>query len=484
MGIDQGTGGTTAVIYDNSLHELVHAYRAVTTSTPREGWVEQNPQEVLASVVEAVAEALASPEQRPHHDGISAAGLANQGESVLAWDRTSGEALSPVLVWSDRRSVASLRRSRIDAAKIQALTGLRLSSYFCAPKYRWLLENNDAVASAARKGSLVLGTLDSWLLWNLSRERSILTDESTASRTLLRELHARRWSSVLCGEFGIDQDFLAPMVPSMFFYGNLTNSAWKSPVPLYASLVDQTASLYGNRCLAEGDIKITFGTGAFVYVNSGAKVTTVPQGLLASVAWSDAAHVTYAVDGGVLSAGSALEALCEQGILSSSDEIDSLIEGLRPNGYFLPALHGLGAPWWNENARARYEPDCLSKPQRAKAVIDGIAFRVRDIVEAARRAGVEIPRRIRVDGGLTHLESLMRRQADVLGVALECGVTAEATALGAAAMAAQAAGLPSVELLRQLPSGKCFFPVISGVQGDKEYDGWLQFVQRCAESDT
>lgn len=438
LGIDEGTTAVKVAAFDRELNPLCSARRNVGTAHPRAGWVEQDPEEVLSAVVEAVAEVL---DDAP--GPISACGLDHQGESVLAWDADTGRALTPIIVWQDKRSaeVLSGLREAGDAEEIAERSGLPLDPYFSAGKLAWLLENDRPVRDSAAQGRLRAGTVDSFLVDRLGGR--FATDLSTASRTQLYRLGERDWDDWLLERFSIPKELLPPLGRSFGELGRLRHPSWRQELPLNAQVCDQQAALAGNGCAAAGQVKATYGTGVFVLAHVGDRIPQSEQGLLPTVAWADDERIEFALDGGVFSAGSLLEWLCrELAIADSPRELGELAAtvpdaaGVR----ILPALAGLGSPWWNEQARGVLAGlDGGTKPAHiARAALEAIAWRVADIVEEVR-GEVEIES-LRVDGGLTNEALLMQLQAEAIGAPVEVG-SAEATVTGAAGLAAVGAGL-------------------------------------------
>lgn len=475
LGIDQGTTGTSVLAFDQGFHPVARAYRPVHSHHPRPGWVEQDPLEIIQTVVEAVAEVLS---KVGGARVIRAAGLTNQGESVLAWDKHTHEPLTPVLVWSDRRAagVAEELRQRGLAGRVRQLSGLQLSDYFCASKYAWLLQHDPGVRKAANEGRLCLGTLDTWLALKLSDQA--YSDQSTASRTQLVYLNSGEWDQELLEVFGIPAEALPEIKPALGPWGNLAHPEWRGELPWFASLVDQPAALAGSGCLEPGELKITYGTGCFVLVNAGATVPGAGEALLASIAWSTAGHKTYALDGGVFTAATAVNWLVELGLAHSPEETSALAMASRDTSVrFLPAFTGLGAPWWDARTRGVFAglTAGTTRADLVRAVLDSIALRVRDIVEAMQAAGIPKPQALRVDGGLSQSPYLMQRQADLLGLPIERSGQSEATAFGAAILAASVAG--QVEL-GKVPFAvqQRFEPQMGEAEREEEYAGWLEWL--------
>lgn len=484
LGVDQGTTGTACVAYDEELRAVAEAYRELPNRYPHPGRVEQDPEDVVSTVVETVGEVL---EKIGGPENVEVVGLDNQGETVVAWDAETGRALGPTVVWSDGRG-AEVTARLAEAGHgdgVRRLTGLTLDPYFSAAKLSWLLEHDEAVRDVARAGTLRLGTLDAWLSWRLSGGRS-LTDHSTASRTQLLGLRSGAWEPELLDLFGVPEECLPGVRPSLGDWGELYHPSWGGPLPWRASLVDQPAALAGNGCFAEDETKVTYGTGCFVVTNAGGEPPEPPEGLLASVAWSRDDALTYALDGGVFTAGTAVGWLRSMGIVAEVAETADLALSVEDAGgvRFLPAFTGLGAPWWEGEARGAFAglSGGTTKAHLVRAVLDAIAFRVRDVLEAAWRGGQSRPQSLRVDGGLTKNRYLMQRQADLLGLPVELGPSSEATATGAAVLAAISAGLLDERQVKERVEVRgAFQPRLSKDERDTEYAGWLDWLRQARE---
>jgi glycerol kinase len=484
IGIDQGTTGTTCIAFDLNLRPVAQTYRPLTSRHPHPGWVEQDPEEIVATVVEGVGELLA---RIGGPAGVQAVGLDNQGESVLAWDAQTGRALTPVLVWSDRRALDIVTRLRGQghAPRVQELTGLELNDYFAAAKMAWLLERSPAVQEARTRKRLQFGTLDTWLALRLGGQAAVTTDQSTASRTQLLGLASGGWEPELFAMFGIPAESLPIVRPSLGDWGTLSHPSWNGALPWRASLVDQPAALAGNACFRPGEMKVSYGTGCFLLANAGSSPPRPGNGLLASIAWSRADTRTYALDGGVFTAGTAIEWLVGLGIVSSAAETAGLAEAAGDSGVrFLPAFTGLGAPWWDGEARGVFSglTAGTTRGDLVRAVLDSIAFRVRDIAEALWASGQPRPSALKVDGGLSKNRYLMQRQADLLGIPIEIGATAEATACGSATLAAIAADLLTEDAARaSFTVAHRFEPQISADRREHDYARWKNWIARARE---
>jgi glycerol kinase len=480
LGIDEGTSAVKAVLYDTDLRPVAEARRDKRLSYPRSGWVEQDASEVLAAVVEAVAEVLSAAGSRE----VTACGLDHQGESVLAWDAGTGEPLTPIVTWQDKRSQPIL--DRLAAAghgdQIQARSGLPLDPYFSAAKLTWLLENDDSVSRARDSGTLRLGTVDSFLCDRLGA--GFATDLSTVSRTQLGPLG---WDPALLEIFGVPLETLPAIADTAGDLGVLRHPSWPVELPLRARCVDQQAALAGAGCVKPGLVKATYGTGVFVLAHAGSSRPSPPGGLLPTVAWRIDGRVEWAIDGGVFTAGALLEWLSRDlGLAADPAALAALAasvddaDGVR----VLPALSGVGAPWWKPSARAVLAGITAgTRPSHvARAALEAIAWRVADVLDVVRQT-VPVPVEVlRVDGGLTRDPTLLRLQADSAGVTVQRGAI-DATAAGAAALAAVGAGIweSTLEIAERIPVGEPVVPARDDRWRVGAHAEWRAFVERAIE---
>ncbi len=476
LGIDEGTTAVKASLLDTSLRAVAHASRPVALSHPRPGWVEQDPELILRAVVEAVAEVLAQAEGRE----VLAAGIDHQGESVLAWDGRDGRALTQVVVWQDKRQeelLAGLERDRIEER-----SGLPLDPYFSAGKLAWLLRNDGAVRAARERGTLRLGTVDAFLLRRLARER-VATDLSTASRTQLLALGGVDWDEELLRAFGVERELLPAIGASFGELGELRHRDWPMALPLRAQLVDQQAALAGSGAVSAGELKATYGTGVFVLGRTAAPARA--RGLLPTVAWAGAGEEpAHALDGGVFSAGALLDWLSRGlGLAADTGALLAAAAAVPDSagGRVLPALSGLGAPWWRSDALGVVAGlhAGVRTGHLARAALESITWRVADIVEAMS-AVVQVGE-LRVDGGLTRDATLLALQADALGLPVRVGPP-DATARGAAMLAGVGAGVFATveEAAAQLPAGRVVNPVMGEGERARLRARWREFVEAGA----
>jgi glycerol kinase len=478
LGVDEGTTAVKAALFDERLAPLREARREKQSRRPRPGWVEQDGEEVLRAVVDAIAELLADAPGE-----VVACGLDHQGESVLAWDAETGVPLSPIVVWQDKRSLEVLERLAGAEDEIRARSGLPLDPYFSAGKLAWLLEHDEAVARAQEAGTLRMGTVDSFLSDRLGA--GFATEASTASRTQLHALGTPGFDPWLCERFGVPVDVLPEVRDTAGELGTLRHSAWPVELALRGQVVDQQAALAGAGCVFPGRVKATYGTGVFILAHVGDAIPRPTGGLLPTVAWRIDGRTEYAIDGGVFSAGEMLEWLCrELGVAADPAALGALAREAEGSAgaRVLPALAGVGAPWWRPEARAVIAGlhGGTTRADVARAAFEGIAWRVADVVAAVRES-VDV-HSLRVDGGLTNEPLLLELQADAIGAPVEAA-GADATVTGAAALAAVGAGVLGslAEAAELLPVDRRVEPRRDDAWRAAEHDAWRAFVVRAAE---
>lgn len=445
IGIDQGTTGTFVGLMNESGAWVQHAYKSHHQFYPQPGWVEQNPHELWHNVCELLNEVIGRAGISPGE--IAGLGLANQGESVMLWNRVTGQPLHNALIWQDTRTEAGLAPLASDtdlAREVRERTGLKIDSYFSASKIRWLL---DHCAGDISHDLVACGTLDTWIIWKLTDGRSFVTDVSTAARTLLFNIHTLRWDQWLLDLFGIPLEILPTVMASTAHFGDITSvAAGCVGVPIVASLVDQPAAMIGQGCLSAGQIKATYGTGCFINLNTGSIPVSSQHGLLTILTWQRENRSTYGLEGGVFTAGASLNWLRDKlGFFEDARQIDELCAGMSDSGgaMWIPAQVGLGAPYWNRTMRGAWFGIDLTTTvaQLTWAVLEGIAARVAQIVDAMQDDAGLVIGTLRVDGGLTGSNTLMQIQANLLGKPVEVLANPEATASGTCALAARAVGM-------------------------------------------
>ncbi len=474
LGIDEGTSAVKATLFDPDLRPVKEARREKPLAHPRPGWVEQDPEVIVDAVVDAVAELLAD------EPDVAACGLDHQGESVLAWDAESGRPLTPVITWQDKRSQEVLDRLESEgrADEIRVRSGMPLDPYFSAGKLAWLLSHDKGVARGVEAGTARMGTVDSFLCDRLGA--GFATDSSTASRT---QLGAPEWDQGLLEIFGVRGDALPEIMDTAGDLGILSHESWSAELPLRARLVDQQAALAGAGCVEAGRVKATYGTGVFVLANAGDERPRPAGGLLPTVAWRVNGSVEWAIDGGVFTAGALLEWLSRDlGLAEDPAALAALAAEVPDSGgvRLLPALAGVGAPWWASEARAVIAGlTAGARPAHiGRAALEGIAWRVADVVDAVwRTVPVDV---LRVDGGLTRDPTLLQLQADTTGVSVQRGAV-DATVAGAAALAAVGAGIweSTREIAERVPVGERTEPGRDAEWRKRAHAEWRQFVERA-----
>ncbi|GEJ59112.1 glycerol kinase GlpK [Anaeromyxobacter diazotrophicus] len=485
LAIDQGTTGTTALILDQRLGVRAKVNVEFRQIFPKAGWVEHDLDDVWGSVLAAVQKALREAGLRGAE--IAAIGITNQRETVALWDRRSGKPVHNAIVWQDRRTTEQCVRLKGEGREetIRAKTGLVLDPYFSATKLDWLLENVRGARAKAEAGQLAFGTVDSYLTWRLTGGAAHVTDVSNASRTLLMELRGCAWDDELLDLFRVPREVLPEIRSSSEVYGE-TKGVRVLPdgIPVCGIAGDQQAALFGQACFAPGDAKCTYGTGAFLLQNVGPEPVVSKHGLLTTVAWRVGGETHYALEGSAFIAGAAVQWLRDQlKIIEKASDVEALARTVKDSEdvVFVPALVGMGAPHWRPGARGLISGITrgTSAGHLARALLEGIAFQIHDLVEAmVQDAGRKVPA-FRVDGGASANDLLMQFQADILGVPVERPRMIETTALGAAFLAGLAAGVWSSreEIAKSFKVGKRFEPKMKQDERERHLAKWRRAVQ-------
>jgi glycerol kinase len=486
LAIDQGTTGTTCLVFDLQGELLGRAYREFTQHFPRPGWVEHDAAEIW-DVTHAVAgEALDDAGVRPGE--LEAVGITNQRETVVCWDPETGEPLHRALVWQDRRTAARCEelREHGEEAGIRVKTGLVLDPYFSATKIEWLLRNVDGLAQRAREGRAVFGTIDSWLLFKLSGEH--LTDATNASRTQLMDIRSGGWDPGLLDLFGVPERALPEIRPSCGELARTRPDVFHGhDVPISGVAGDQQAALFGQRCLEPGLGKNTYGTGSFVLLNQGTAVPHAPAGLLATVAWQIGRSTTYALEASIFVTGAAVQWLRDGlGIIEAAADTEALAASLDANDgvYFVPALTGLGSPHWDPYARGTIVglTRGATRAHLARAALEAMAYQAVDAIRAMERAGSKPLAELRADGAATVNRWLMQFQADVLGAPVVVPEIAETTAMGAALLAGVGANLLTLDQVRNLGDERARYEPRMGEDERRTLlDGWNRALERSRD---
>jgi len=482
LAIDQGTSGTTCLLITPTGEVRARAYRSVPVRYPGDGWVEQDAADLWGSVLSACEEVL---------DGVGAPltlGITNQRETLVVFDRSTLDAVAPAIVWQCRRSagICDQHRDRGEEPEVRRRTGLLLDPYFTATKLEWLFRDRPDLVAPARRGELCASTVDAWLIARLTRGAVIATDASNASRTLLYDLHTGGFAADLCDLFNVPIAALPEIRDSAGPFGVTDPKAFLGlRIPITGVAGDQQAALFGQACLSPGMSKNTYGTGSFVLVNAGADPVDPGPGLLTTVAWRLSGSDTFALEGSIFVTGAGLAWLRDGlGLIANVDEAGPLFDSVpNSNGcHFIPALSGLGAPWWDPAARGALLglTAGVTRAHVVRAVIEAMAFRTRDVVEAMEAAAGLRLNELRVDGGASVLDGLCQFQADLLGIPVARAATAETTATGAGLLAALGEGMftdPGA-VAAQWRGGTRFVPAVRGARPAAPYQEWLRALAR------
>jgi glycerol kinase len=447
LSIDQGTTGSTAMLLSPEGTVLGRANREFPQHFPRPGWVEHDLEEIWQSVGDAVSTAVEQSGVNPSEClGI---GITNQRETTVLWDRNTGKAVHRAIVWQDRRTADRCQELK-DAGKeplFRQRTGLVLDPYLAGTKLEWLLDNVDGARERAEKGELAFGTIDCWLVYRLSGGKAHVTDASNASRTLFYDIIRQRWDEELAAELRVPMPLLPEVRSSSEVYAHTSGvPGVPDGIPIAGMAGDQQAALFGQTCFGVGDAKCTYGTGAFLLMNTGTEAVHSKNGLLTTIAWRIGDETVYALEGSSFIAGAAVQWLRDGlGIISSSDEIEAKAREVDATGdvVFVPALAGLGAPHWDPHARGLIYglTRDTTAAHLARATLEGIAFQIVDLVDAMRADAGRPITRLRVDGGAARNDLMMQFESDMLGVAIDRPANVETTALGAAYLAGMAVGV-------------------------------------------
>ena len=484
LSLDQGTSSSRAIVFDHEGHIRATAQKEFPQHFPQPGWVEHNPKDLWSSEAAVMAEAVAS--LGIDCSDIAGIGITNQRETTIVWDAETGEPVCNAIVWQDRRTsdyCDSLKDSY--TTYIREKTGLIIDAYFSATKIRWILENVPGARARAESGGLRFGTVDSWLIWNLTRGKLHITDVSNASRTMLFNIHSLNWDEDLLKLFGIPSSMMPEIRSSSEVYGLTDTPLFPRGVPIAGIAGDQQAALFGQMCTESGAVKNTYGTGCFLLMNSGNKPILSGNSLLTTVAWKIGDTVNYALEGSIFVGGSVVQWLRDGlGAISTSSASEALAASVPDNGgvYFVPALTGLGAPYWDQYAKG-----CIYGITRGttaahivRAALEGIAFQTMDIVGAMEKdAGVRLSE-LKVDGGASRNNLLMQFQADVLGTKVVRPLITETTALGACYLAGLATGFwrDIDEIKSQWMAERVFSPCASEEEAGRLRAGWADAVNR------
>ncbi len=483
LAIDQGTTSSRAIIFDKNGNIISVSQKEFTQHFPKPGWVEHNPKEILETQINVVAEAIKQKELNAVN--IAAIGITNQRETVVVWDKKTGEPVYNAIVWQDKRTANycdDLKKQGKEQL-IREKTGLVIDAYFSGTKVKWILDNVDGVRERAEAGDLIMGTIDTWLIWNLTKGEQHVTDVSNASRTLLFNINTMEWDDELLDLFTIPKRMLPQVKQSSEVYGNIHSEFFDTEIPIAGIAGDQQAALFGQMCTKPGMVKNTYGTGCFMLMNIGEKPIVSKNNLLTTVAWKINGKTHYAFEGSIFIAGAVVQWLRDSlKIIKTSDEVEKLANTVDSSDgvYFVPAFAGLGAPHWNQHAQGTIFGLTRGSTDAhiAKAALESIAYQTMDVLKAMESdSGVSI-KELRVDGGATINKTLMQFQADVLNTVTVRPKVVETTAMGAAFLAGLAVGYwKNTEEIQQIwQIDQRFNPTSDRSTIEKEIKGWYKAI--------
>lgn len=493
LALDQGTTSSRAILFDKKGNICFKAQHEFNQIYPHTGWVEHNPMEILFSQLQSVMEVMAA--SKATANDIASIGITNQRETTIVWDKSTGKPVYNAIVWQCRRTADMCEKIKEDAELTQYIkdhTGLVVDAYFSATKIKWILDNVEGARELAEQGQLLFGTVETWLIWNLTGGAVHITDYSNASRTMLFDVDKLCWDEYLCEKLGIPTIMLPEAVPSSKVYGTVAKSVMGieelAGVPISGAIGDQPAALFGQGCFQKGQAKNTYGTGCFLLMNTGDKRVESKNNLVTGVAWGIGDKVTYAIEGSAFNAGSVIKWLRDDlQLIPSAHRCDELAESVpNSNGvYFVPAFTGLGAPYWDMYARGTIVG--LTRGANAahicRSVLEAIAYQMTDLLEAMKQDSDINLSELRVDGGASVSDIMMQIQSDMIRTNVNRPKMVETTAIGAAYLAGLAVGFwkdtDEIEKIREVD--KVFEPQMDIEKREKRYHGWLRAVERSRD---
>jgi len=482
LAIDQGTTSTRAILFDSGARAVAKAQRELTQHYPERGWVEHDPEQIWQDTLAVVREALSA----VGPGCVAAIGITNQRETVVIWDRVTGEPIHRAIVWQDRRTAGTCLRLKEDGTEdlVRERTGLLLDPYFSASKIGWILDRAPGARDRAERGELACGTIDCFLLWRLTGGAVHATDATNAARTSLFDIHRQCWDPELCRLFGVPETLLPQVRDNSHLFGTTAPGLFEEELPIGGMAGDQQAALFGQACFAPGMVKSTYGTGCFMLVNTGAEVVASNHRLLTTPAYRLGGQTTYALEGSIFVAGAAVKWLRDGlGVIADAAETDSMATRVPDSHgvYMVPAFVGLGAPHWDPDARGAIFGLTLDATgaHLARAALEAVAYQTFDLMQAMARDGASIEE-VRVDGGMTANVWLCQFLADILLIPVERPENLETTSLGAAFLAGLATGVwGSVdEIAATWRQRDCFTPAISPDRREILIAGWQRAVAR------
>ena len=485
LALDQGTTSSRAIVFDHNGHIKSVAQKEFTQYFPQPGWVEHNPNEIWSSQASVIAEAISAIDINGLD--IAGIGITNQRETTIVWDVDTEEPIYNAIVWQDRRTSEFCDELKAQGLtdKIHEKTGLIIDAYFSGTKIKWILDNVPGARNRAELGKLRFGNVDSWLVWRLTRGEVHVTDVTNASRTMLFNIHDLKWDEELMKLLDIPMSMMPEVKSSSEVYGHTKTTIFAHEVPISSIAGDQQAALFGQMCIEPGSIKNTYGTGCFVMLNTGNKPVMSKNNLLTTIAWKIGDQVVYALEGSIYVGGSVVQWLRDGlGFITSSSEVEDLASTVPDSGgvYFVPALTGLAAPYWDQYARGTIIGITrgTTRAHIARAALDGIAFQTYDIAQAMAKDMNASLTELKVDGGASRNNLLMQSQADILGIKVVRPRITETTALGAAYLAGLAVGFwkNTDEIKNQWQIERCFEPIADNETIEAAKAGWANAIGR------
>lgn len=485
LALDQGTTSSRAIVFDHNGHIKSVAQKEFTQYFPQPGWVEHNPNEIWSSQASVIAEAISAIDINGLD--IAGIGITNQRETTIVWDIDTEEPIYNAIVWQDRRTSEYCDELKAQGLteKIHEKTGLIIDAYFSGTKIKWILDNVPGARKRAEMGKLRFGNVDSWLVWRLTRGEIHVTDVTNASRTMLFNIKDLKWDEELLKLLDIPMSMMPEVKSSSEIYGHTKTTIFAHEVPISGIAGDQQAALFGQMCIEPGSIKNTYGTGCFVMLNTGSKPVLSKNNLLTTIAWKIGDKITYALEGSIYVGGSVVQWLRDGlGFITSSSEIEDLASTVPDSGgvYFVPALTGLAAPYWDQYARGTIIGITrgTTRAHIARAALDGIAFQTYDIAQAMAKDMDAPLMELKVDGGASRNNLLMQHQADLLGITVVRPKITETTALGAAYLAGLAVGFWNNidEIKNQWQVERTFEPIADNEKIEAAKAGWADAIGR------
>ena len=492
MALDAGTTSNRCILFDRYARVCAVAQKEFTQIYPKSGYVEHNANEIWATQLSVAVEAMQK--LGIGAEDIAAIGITNQRETTIVWDKNTGKPVYNAIVWQCRRTAPICDKLAADGIGdyVRDKTGLLIDAYFSGTKIKWILDNVEGARERAERGELLFGNVDSWLIWNLTGGKAHVSDYSNCSRTMLFDINELKWDEILCEKLGIPMSMLPTPVPSSMIYGKvapgITGLEMLAGVPVCGSAGDQAAALIGQGCIEKGQAKNTYGTGCFTLLNTGSQSVRSASGLVTSVAWSIGGKTTYALEGSVFNAGSSIQWLRDEvGLLSTSSECETLAASVPDNGgvYLVSAFTGLGAPRWDMYARGAIVglTRGSTKAHIVRAALEGIAYQVKDLLDAMEKDAGEPLSVLRVDGGASVNNFMMQFQSDILRKPIDRPKMVETTAFGAAFLAGLAVGvwkdIGDIADIRE--SDRVFTPQMEAEEATALHKKWLRAVERAAK---